>query len=128
VLKTESVPQIVIVTSTVVILKSLIKLSVHLVTPDVTLVLLTKLVSLVPKEELTTPQLVTVQPINSKMPHSNVMNVTTDVLNVTPLQLLVLLVPMLELMLQVVIVQMVFMMMDKKTQFVNNVVMSVLLV
>jgi hypothetical protein len=127
VLKTESVPQIVTVTSLLVIMKLPTKLSVHLVTKDVTLVLPMKLVSLVPLEDKTMPQLVTVHPTNTKMVLSSVKNVTSDVLNVTLTNTLVPLVPMSEFLPQVVIVQMVFgLMMSMKTLSVKLVLMSVL--
>lgn len=125
---TESVPQIVIVTSTVVIMKSLNNNSVHLVTTDVILVLLMKSVSPVPLEELITPQLVIAQPTCMKTLPSSVLIVTTNVLNVTLMPILVPLVLISESMPQVVIAQMVLMMTKLKTQFVKLVLKFVPLV
>lgn len=127
-LVTESVPQIVIVISMLDIMKLLNKSIVHFVTIDVLLVPLMKLVSLVLKEESTTPQLVTVHLTNMKTVPLSVKNVTTNVLNVTPLPVPVLLVPISELMPQVVIAQMVLMMTNNLTQFVKLVLKSVVLV
>jgi len=128
VLKTELVLQIVIVTLKVVIMKSLNKLSVHLVTVDVQLVLHTKFVNLVLLTE-SMLQIVIVFPIIMKINLIvNAKNVATNVLNVQDLTIIVNLVLLTEFLLLVVSVLMELMITVLKQLNVNFVTKYVVLV
>jgi hypothetical protein len=127
--KTELVPQIVIVISKVVIMKSPNKPSVHLVTVDVIPVLLMKLVNPVQLTELKMPQIVVVSLISMKMlPNVPVKNVVINVLNVLLQLITVALVLVTEFLLQVVSVQMELMMIVLTMLNVKSVTQNVVLV
>jgi hypothetical protein len=127
--KTESEPQIVIVTSLVDIMKFKVKPTVHLVTVDVLPVLHMKLVNLVQLKDNKILQVVIVPLICGKMLTTVlVKNVLTNVLNVLTVLTIVILVLLTEFLHQVVSVQMELMMTVLKTLHVLLVKKNVALV